>query len=88
MPFVFNPITGQLDIKGSGESGSSNSQKIGANLIVGDNVFNSTVTDIFDVTVFDTAGNEIELANRVSGSQVTICSLSEINNVLISIQGG
>ena len=88
MPYRFNPFTGTLDyFKNSGGSGGT-SEKIAANLVEGDNIFNSSVLDIFDVTVFDTAGNEIELATTVSGSTVTICSLANINNVLISIQGG
>lgn len=63
-------------------------QQISANLIIGDNFFTSTLSNVLGVVVLDSLGNELELSTKINGTNIEICSLVEINNVLINILGG
>ena len=63
------------------------SQQLSVNLEAGSNIFTSSISNIHDVNVVDTSGNQIGLSVNISGSTIDICSLVAINNVLINIQG-
>ena len=60
---------------------------ISADLVVGNNLFTSKLKNILDVTVLDTTGQKIGLSITISGSNIILCSLVAINNVLINVQG-